>query len=506
MKKIPLPLWLKLDRNYTRVFYSLILLFGIYVLPILLADRYYQDDLSRSLRGVTGWTSDARPLTEWIMKWLCGGTPIGDIAPLPLLMSILILAYTLTLYLRQNLPDVHSVWILSVIGFLVIANPFFLSNLSYRYDCVTMVLSLCAAIIPYALPSGTNIRKMGCFSFLMCMVILTSYQPCCGMYIALGCLELFFMILAADIDWIRLVMRAVSLGTGALIYYFIIMPHYIADGGWQQSAYQVSLDSSAGLLDSVRQNFDRFLYLMKLYLPGVPMPVILSALLLMAGGMLVAVMTIRRTCGRFRYLGALYTLFLPVLITAGSILPLLVLTPSIFSMSAHTLIVLCGFCLWAGIMIYFIASRAEKLTIILLIPCLLFSLTFSYTYGNAMKSQKQYDEYITYGIVRDIEAMNTNGQYHRLTIDGKMLRSKENAMLCEKYPLFQHIIPMYISNSSYLGGAQLLHYMRYDLEFDSLSEQEALAIEQDTPVLTNAVYSCYTYEDKIIIHFNEESE
>ena len=39
----------------------------LYVFPIILANRYYNDDLSRSLMGLTGWSGDGRPVTEYLM-------------------------------------------------------------------------------------------------------------------------------------------------------------------------------------------------------------------------------------------------------------------------------------------------------------------------------------------------------------------------------------------------------------------------------------------------------
>lgn len=502
MEKLTVPEWLKLNKHYQRIFYALTILFGIYVLPIILADRYYQDDLSRSLRGITGWTNDARPLTEWIMKWLCGGNPIGDIAPLPLLLSVVILAYTLTLYFHHNMPDTNSVWMLLSIGFLVISNPFFLSNLSYRYDCFTMALALCAAIFAYAIPNKLLSWKVFGLSFIMCMIILTTYQPCIGMYIALCCLELFFMLLISEIDRMRLIMRVLALVASVLIYYFIIMKHYITGGSWQQEAYQLSFSSNTGLLNSVIQNMDRLLYLLNLYFAGVPTFITLLFIFLIIGGMVTTILLIGSVYKKYKIISILYILFLPAFIVLGSIMPLLILTPSIFSMSAHTLIVFCCFGLWSGIMIRFLSTKAKNLTIIMLIPCIVFNMGFSYTYGNACKSQKQYDEYITYNMVHDIETINTNGQYHYLSIEGKMFRSKENFMLCEKYPLFKTMIPIYITNSAYLGGAQLLHYLQYDMEFSSISEEELKTVEDTVPILSNNIYSCYTYEDRIIIRFH----
>lgn len=503
MEKLTVPEWLKLNKHYQRIFYALTALFGIYVLPIILADRYYQDDLSRSLRGITGWTNDARPLTEWIMKWLCGGSPIGDIAPLPLLLSVVILAYALTLYFRQNMPDTSSVWMLLSIGFLVISNPFFLSNLSYRYDCITMVLALCAAILSYAIPDKLIPWKVFGLSFIMCIIILISYQPAIGMYISLCCLELFFMLLASEIDWIRLIMRVLALISSVLIDYFIIMKHYITESGWQHNAYQLSLNDETGFFNAIFKNLSSFQQLVRQYLDGVPTFILLLFFILTVLGMLTTCLMIASSGGKLRIPGILYTLCLPLLIIFGSILPLLVLAPTQFSISAHTLIVICSFGLWTGMMIRFLTDRMKTLTILLLIPCLVFDMTFVYTYGNASKSQKQYEEYMTYNIVRDIDTINVDRQYHSLTINGEMPRSGETAMLCEKYPLYKELIPVYITNSSYLGGAQLQHYLQYDMEFGSLSEDEMSTIENTEPVLSNNVYSLYTYEDRIVVRFHE---
>lgn len=504
MKKLAIPDWLKLDQKFQRVFYAMTALFGIYVLPIILADRYYQDDLSRSLRGITGWNNDARPLTELIMKWLCGGTPISDISPLPLLLSILFLAYTLTLYIQKNLSAGHSVFILLYVGFLVISNPFLLSTLSYKYDCVTMILALCAAVIPYVLPDEWALWKVFVFSAFMCMITLTTYQPCCGIYIGLFFLELFFMIFSSKIHIARLVIRAVSMGICIPPYYFIIMKHYIADSSWQQSAYHFTLDS--GFFSSLLQNFNSLTVLVQHYVNHIPMLIILLFTALVFCGVLIACFLVWTSGTTARIPKILYIFCLPVLVTFSSILPLLVLTPSKFSISTHTLIVLSSFGLWAGIMIHFLSYKADKIAILFLIPCILFSMSFSFTYGNALKSQKNYEEYVAYNIVHDIESIDNDNLYHYLTITGSMHRSKEFTMLTGKYPLLKDMIPVYITNNSYLGGALLQYYLLPELTFSSMTQEDTDVIENSTPLISNALYSCYTNGDKIIIQFETQNE
>ncbi|MDE7430219.1 MAG: glucosyltransferase domain-containing protein [Lachnospiraceae bacterium] len=504
MKSKKFPAWLTIEATDKRLFFSLTALYGIYILPILLANRLYQDDLSRSLYGVTGWNNDARPLTEILMRWLCGGKPLGNVAPLPLLLSVLLLAYTLTLYGKRYLPAGHFLPALGI-GFWVIANPFFLSNLSYKFDCVTMVLALCAAILPYVVPERNALFKIFFFSFFLCMVTLTTYQPCCGVYISLWFLELFFMLFSAHIDLPRLIVRAAACALSVIVYKYAILNRSIrpSNGGWQPSAYQFSWRSENGIFACITQNFQAFLTLSGEYLAGLP-----NALFLLAGILLL--LGIAFTALELFHLGKpmyqriltlFYLILLPFFVLLGTLAPLLILTPSAFSISAHSLICLCSVGLWIGIMLSALYRRLPRLSVLLFLPCLLFAFTFSYTYGNALTSQKQYETYLTYSIAHDVESLDADNACRALTVSGRAPRSPEVSRLVEKYPLFARLVPTYLTNSSYMGGVQLLHYTQKSFNYEDLTEEDQNLIKNATPALANSVYTCYENGDKIIIVF-----
>lgn len=505
MKNRKFPVWLTIEQADQKLFFTLAALYSLYLLPILLANRPYQDDLSRSLYGVTGWNNDARPLTEGIMTWLCGGKPLGNIAPLPLLLSVPLLSYTLTVYAKRYLPAAKRMLPALTTGFLVIANPFFLSNLSYQFDCVTMVLALCAAILPYAVPERKALYKIFLFSFFLCLVTLTTYQPCCGVYISLWFIELFFMLFFSRIDIPRLFVRAAACGFSVIVYKYAVLNRCIrpANGGWQPLAYQFSWKSEDGVFSAVQKNFQVFSALAGKALQSVPLAVLLLLGILVISGMFLMGQALFCTKKKWplRILGLLYLILLPFFVVVGAILPLLVLAPSAFSVSAHSLICLCGIGIWAGSMMAASFDKLPKPSLLLFLPCLLFGLTFSYTYGNALTSQKQYETYLTYSIVHDLESLNADGAYRAVSVSGRAPRSPENARLLEKYPLFSSLVPTYITNSSYLGGVQLLHYMQKPFDFESLTDADQELIENGSPTLANSVYACYVNGDKIIIYF-----
>ncbi len=505
MKNKKFPAWLTIESKDRHLFFALTAVYIIYILPILLANRPYQDDLSRSLHGITGWNNDARPLTELLITWLCGGTPLSDVQPLPLLLSVLLLAYTVTLYTKRYPASEKNIVPALQIGFLVIANPFLLSNLSYRFDCVTMILALCAAVLPYVTPVRKALWKVFVLSLFMCLITLTTYQPACGVYISLWFLEVFFMLYNERIDLPRLFVRGSACLLSVILYKYIILNRYIrpGNGGWQPDAYQFAWRSENGFFSGVILNFQSFIHYVNITLQGIPTLPLLFFVLLTAAGMIFTGLTLfkmKRPLYK-RVLTLLYLLLLPVFIVLGAVGPLLVLTHSSFSISAHSLLCLCSVGLWAGVMISPLSRRLPRLGPLLFLPCALCCLTFSYSYGNAMTSQKQYEEYLTYSIAHDVETLNADGSIQALTVSGRAPRSPQTARLCEKYPLFGNLVPAYLTNSSYIGGAQLLHYTQESFSFEGLTEEDQELIDSTEPALANSIYACYESGEKIIILF-----
>ena len=290
-----------------------------------------------------------------------------------------------------------------------------------------------------------------------------------------------------------------------IVYKYAILNRFIrpANGGWQPSAYQFSWRSGKGILTSITQNFQTFLTLSGEYLAGLSgILFLLLGILLLAGIAFTALELFHLPKPMYqRILILFYLILLPFLVISGTLAPLLILTPSAFSISTHSLICLGSVGLWIGIMLSALYRKLPRLSVFLILPCLFFALTFSYTYGNALTSQKQYETYLTYSIAHDVESLDADDTYRAITVSGRAPRSPEVARLVEKYPLFARLVPTYLTNSSYMGGVQLLHYTQKTYDFDDLTEEDMDLIENATPALTNSVYDCYENGDKIIIQF-----
>ena len=100
--------WYQLDKKDIINYLLLSMLSLLYILPIVLINLYFKDDLGWSLRGSIGLKGDGRPLGEYLVLTLCGGEPVTDTAPLPLVLAVLFLSYTLILYARTNLDFISN--------------------------------------------------------------------------------------------------------------------------------------------------------------------------------------------------------------------------------------------------------------------------------------------------------------------------------------------------------------------------------------------------------------
>ena len=181
------PVQLAARARSIRVFGALFLgFFLLILLPILRADRFCNDDILRALDGNWGWNTDGRLFTNFLMRLLeFGAARVVDIAPLPQLLAIVVLACFGMLVARRYRID--SVPLAALIAFPIAAQPFFLHNLSFRFDAFCMALAMLFALLPL-LSSTLHLRAwaIGAACLLAC---LNLYQPAVGVFFVFALLE-----------------------------------------------------------------------------------------------------------------------------------------------------------------------------------------------------------------------------------------------------------------------------------------------------------------------------
>lgn len=168
-------------------YFLITVLFILYVLPLLFSPYYYMDDNVRIVTGKPDWGWQGRPLADWLYYALSfSQTHVKDFFPYSLLVGLLILSL---LYKKTEsfLVCRHKEKIYTILPFLfIIINPFFIQNLSYRYDSLPMILGLIAGILGY-LVLTTKLNKMTKITLSMLLIIssLSLYQPCVNAYLVI---------------------------------------------------------------------------------------------------------------------------------------------------------------------------------------------------------------------------------------------------------------------------------------------------------------------------------
>lgn len=497
--------WYKLDRRYRFLYIKLVVLSLLYIFPVILANVYYNDDLARSLYGATGWSGDGRPLGEALMLFLCGGEPVSDIAPLPLILSVFLLSYVLVLYARNNLDSVFDETFLICILMFVITNPFAVVNISYRFDSIIMFSALSLSFLVFAMPDTLPGVWLFICSFLAGAAVMSLYQAAIGLCAALFIIHLFYAVLGAKKAAVSGTWRMAGIGVGALFYKLVIAGRYVSSTDWRYEASRV-----VGFApESVKIVFDNFMNAcryIKSYLTGISR---LNQVLLIlfclgsVGAVLYLYLRDGHKKGAVKAGGAAFLLASPVAAAVSTFLPLTVL--SALTMRSRIFIGFGVALLYVGIMLLFFCRKYGKLrrtAIVLAAACVFFHFTFMYSYGNALKSQDEYQKYLVYHIAHDLEGINGVGSFQTVSFAGQPPKARQVQKICLKYPFMNELIPVYLNNDTWIGGVWLYHYLQYDLTIGNIDESDWEVIQAGEPELSNSVYSCYLNGTRIIVHFH----
>ncbi|MFK2905351.1 glucosyltransferase domain-containing protein [Dyella ginsengisoli] len=210
------------------VFARLLGLFALLLYPILHADRPYNDDLKRALLGRASWDSNGRPLTTLLMRALqCYDHAMVDIAPLPQIGAIVLLAWT-GARLARRFTDA-SPWLAALLVFPLGAQPFFLENLSYQFDALSMALAIWLAVWPLLLPTTRRGSGWGIASLFGALCL---YQPAINVFLVLTLAELV-LTQATDHEAAAglrtLLRRTVQIAVAMVVYELLVGMHI---SGW----------------------------------------------------------------------------------------------------------------------------------------------------------------------------------------------------------------------------------------------------------------------------------
>lgn len=191
----------------------------------LINDRIYLvDDITRSINGYFGWFGLGRPLTEWLAIILStSSSRLADITPMPQLLSIVALTY-LTKILIKNI--FNKITIGNVLICITVAvNPLVLGNMLFRFDSLSMILSMLLSVMAWDLIN----KDKALYALAALIACLSFYQPAISIFPLLVIIKFIQSKEDNDKTFGYIVKSAAISVISCLIYYFLVVKHTIKE-------------------------------------------------------------------------------------------------------------------------------------------------------------------------------------------------------------------------------------------------------------------------------------
>lgn len=441
------------------VFVRLLGLFALLLYPILHADRPYNDDLKRALLGRASWDSNGRPLTTLLMRALqCYDHAMVDIAPLPQIGAIVVLAWT-GARLARRFADAPP-WLAALLVFPLGAQPFFLENLSYQFDALSMALAIWLAVWPVLQqPSTMPATGWGIGSLFGSLCL---YQPAINVFLVLALAELVLAPASGNSPSARLRVlwrRAMQIALAMVVYEALVGMHI---SGWVRR----QAEPLRGLreLPLVADNLATFYGFAGRAFNGHWWAVFGPLLGLLGVAWLLAGLSHAwRGCPeqpRWQR-GVLVALAvaMPALVLLAALGPMLLLrAPEI----QPRVLIGVGALLASGLLVLRMAlqsrSWGDRACATVAGMFAVGMLVIASAYGNATTDQQHYEQHIAARLADDMAELSATQPVHRLVITGSAGFSPLAEHVADEFPLMRRLVPTYLDGDHRFATSGLLMF------------------------------------------------
>ena len=363
----------------------------LFVYPLIHADIYYRDDLTRVVQGSFVWDSLGRNLASYITAILSGSGismagqkfTLVDIAPLSQIFSGLFLgltAYVFNEYLKIQMGK-GIFWA----ALLIALNPFFISNVLYRFDSSAMTLSILLTVLAFCHASFFN--RSAIITPLLLIAVLFMYQPMANIFIGLIGIELFILSTKCSVSVLfkTFVVRSAQFISSYIAYFILIQLFFNVSA----RSELVSLDYSGFI--NVIDNFMSYAYEAKSFLHySLKVPVLLFLLITVISFF----MCLWRTKDKLKFCCISVVCIVIIFLSLSG--PLVILKEPLIDYR-----VISSFYLFFIFGVIICGMSNPKLALVGIIPAII-AINISYQAGLALKNQRDFDENLFTFIQKDL--------------------------------------------------------------------------------------------------------
>lgn len=423
------------------------LFYFIGIFAILRANVLYVDDMGRTLENYFGWTSVGRPLAD-ILSEFCFFFPT-DISPVTQLLGILILAYSSVIVV--SIFSCRITYSRLFASTLIGLSPYYLENLSYKYDSLYMSLAICLALLPLYI----NRKKIGdihkiVFSSLCLTGTLCLYQSALGVYTAGILLYFLYVINMSKKSVINILKRCknylmplfISLILYKIILLSINLSQYAKDLSETVSIFQMPHVIANNIANYIRILFHDWQNKIGILACCIILLFLINMLILM----------VTKKTNKTKLFVSIISVFFLLVISYG---PSIVLQT--ISWNPRTFIGIGV--VMACLMVINSNFKATKFVNTIVSALLVFYIiSFSSSYGNLLYLQKKQEDTILNFVLYDLKSLSKPKTTVPLYIRGRLPYTPYLNNISVKYPLMQRLIPIHMQNSWWWGFVQLRSY------------------------------------------------
>ena len=484
----------------------------LFILPLMLANTPYVDDIYRSQSGVIGWKGLGRPLAELVMLLLNFNLThyfIVDLSPLPLILSGLVLS--VSVFHLVNYFDIK--WeVTAVLPFLfIIFNPFFIHNLAYKFDCLPMALAVAASIFAFSFDFSRSWRSW----FIPAGLIFSSlalYQPSANVYLALVFLSVVLGI--AKLSGLRqIVQQAIGkISIFAVIYLgyyfcFSLVSRFAKSAGGSSRSELVSLDASG--LDSIYHNILELTSLVKSLYDGRLGIIALVVLFIALVGLVMMAIQYGKHARSGKMVLPVAVLLIMMLVAAflSSIGPLLLLKNPFVMPRAMT-----GYSIFLVVVFYSVfylfGAKRKWPSYFLAGLALVYSFVCMSAFSNAIKLQYDFDNKVITSIHDRLQSESQWLTVSRVMVTGVSPQTHEVKNIVKAFPYLRYMVaPMYDwTATTMLGGMGLSNaYFKFERDEYKLVFSK-MCSDSAAKKFDSGIYTIYSAFDYTVIKLKGESK
>lgn len=488
-----------LNKELSKKSTYLLFLIGIslYLLPLLLANVPYYDDNNRLLHGKAYWDVDGRPLTDFIMYLLNFNVGnIGNITPLPLILSIGVLSGALY-FISLNMSYKRTLPVLLTL-FVLVLNPFFLQNLSYQYDIIGMSLSISCVLLSYF--NTIKTKKDYLLSVILLSASLAFYQPSSNVFLCLFFADILLKFKFKENIIKHLIISASIYLLGILCYYVTVF-HLLGTATGRHDLIHMkdfipSLQASWNVLENfLLQLFkSSFLFFAFIFVFAISLIWLVRFFEIVKSNNLT----------KEKVIESLILLTAPVFLFLSMWGPLLLLEELLFNPREFPGF---GVILFTGLLALHKIDKRGAIYLVIITLFSIYNLSFVYQYGNSLSNQKKSDDIIFTGLTANINSLTEVSTLKPIYVYGETPRSLVTLKTIENNPFIGELEkPAF----RWVGRAMLQAYglpqVSRNVSFDDEKEWSHICSEQMKPLIKNRRYDIYEFEKHVSIWLLKEDK